>query len=504
MRRISPPALGVFAILLGSYAFFWHSRDWNISSRLMLTYAMLDRGTVEITGLHQQTWDLARIRDRYYSDKLPGYPLLAAVPYSIEKWIFHFPPHPMNVEAMAYWPADYWITLGTSGLLTAWTAALLVLLARELGCRPAVAAMIGLAYGLATPAYVYATLAYGHQATAFTLLASFLLIWRETPRFPRLRLAASGFLAASSAVIELQVGPVSAILGMYLLVEVFRGRHSPAGLLAFALGAMIPTLVLLGYNILAFGSPWDMGYFHHVTFRDVHSRKNPLGLRPPDWSKLEPLLLGRYRGLIVYAPILILTPPGWIVLGMRRLWALVIVSFLVCAAMMLVNLGYPEWTGGWSTGPRLLVPLLPFAMIPVAGLLAGRGRCATGFAIVATGLALAGGVEMLLFQGAGGRIPNEVRGGTLAEPLRDAVWPLWTRGDSPYVDGFSRNLVSIALPQWVEQLPTRWKFVQMIPLALAQVAAILLLWKSLSPRDPATEGPASDTVALHSRGRVGL
>src|SRR5262249_30121490 len=267
-----------------------------------------------------------------------------------------------------------WITLGTSGLLTAWAGALLVLLARDLGCAPGASSLVGLAYGLSTPAYVYATLAYGHQASAFALLSSFLLIWRKGQRFAWLRLAAAGFLAASASVIELQVGPVSAILGLYLMAEVFRGRHAPVCLLSFAVGAMIPTLALLTYNEMAFGSPWDMGYFHHVTFRNVHTRQNPLGLRAPDWSKVGPLLWGRYRGLLVYAPILTLAGPGWVVLLWRRCWALAIVSLLVCASVLLVNLGYPEWTGGWSTGPRLLVPLIPFAMIPVAGLLAGRGR----------------------------------------------------------------------------------------------------------------------------------
>ena len=51
------PELWVFVILLGSYAFFWHSRDWNTASRLMLTYALVDRGTIAITGLEQQTND---------------------------------------------------------------------------------------------------------------------------------------------------------------------------------------------------------------------------------------------------------------------------------------------------------------------------------------------------------------------------------------------------------------------------------------------------------------
>ena len=59
---IDRPACWVFLILLFSYAFFWHSRDWNTASRLMLTYALVDRGTVAITGLEQQTNDKASLR----------------------------------------------------------------------------------------------------------------------------------------------------------------------------------------------------------------------------------------------------------------------------------------------------------------------------------------------------------------------------------------------------------------------------------------------------------
>ena len=55
------PAFWVFLILLGSDAFFWHTRDWNTASRLMLTYSMVDRGTVVITGLDRQTGDKAMV-----------------------------------------------------------------------------------------------------------------------------------------------------------------------------------------------------------------------------------------------------------------------------------------------------------------------------------------------------------------------------------------------------------------------------------------------------------
>jgi len=47
---------------------------------------------------------------------------------------------------------------------------------------------------------------------------------------------------------------------------------------------MVPTLIMLGYNVLAFGSPWEMGYFHHATreFAEVHSAQHPLGLAFPE------------------------------------------------------------------------------------------------------------------------------------------------------------------------------------------------------------------------------
>ena len=177
------PELWVFVILLGSYAFFWHSRDWNSASRLMLTYAIVDRGTIIIDGLDEQTGDKAFFGGHYYCDKLPGFSLLATGPYLLAKCVLGLPDHPLNRKAFAYWPADYWVTLGTSALFTALTGVLLAGLARDLGCGPRRAALVALAYGLATPAYAYATMSYGHQVSSFALLASFALLWR-TDRAP--------------------------------------------------------------------------------------------------------------------------------------------------------------------------------------------------------------------------------------------------------------------------------------------------------------------------------
>jgi hypothetical protein len=490
---------GVFLILLGSFAYFWHSRDWNSASRLILTYALVDRGTLVLDGLEQQTGDIARFRGHYYCDKLPGFSLLATVPYSVVRLAFDLPPHPLHRPAMAHWPADYWVTLGTSGIATALAAVLLARIARRLGCPPRGAALLALAYGLATPAYVYATLAYGHQVAALAVLGSLWLLWEDPrPRAPA-RLAASGFLAAFAAAVELQLAPVSAILGLYLLLQCTTGIRRFDGLVWFALGGLVPTAALLVYNVLAFGSPWETGYFHHATpiFAQVHSRDHPLGLRPPDPALLVPLLLSRHRGLLFYAPILALAGPGWIRLCRRGHRGLAAVTLAIAAAVLLVNLSYPEWTGGWSTGPRLLVPLLPFALIAVAGALAGDGAWPRRAEGAASGLALAGALLMLLFQGAGGRLPQFV-----ADPLFEVVLPLWS-GTAPLPpwwtgERFPRNLASLVCGSTIEALPVCWQWLQFLPLALVQAAAISALLKAASNQSAAdsTAGNARLTVAL--------
>jgi hypothetical protein len=469
VRRRIPTPLAVGALLLASYAFFWQSRDWNSASRLMLTYALIDRGTIAIDGLEVQTGDKAYFEGHYYTDKLPGFSLLAVPSSWLAKAALRLPDHPLGGKARRHWPTDYWASLGTSGLLTACAGALLTRLAADLGCGPRRSALVGLAYGLATPAYAYATMSYGHQASSFCLLASFALLWEGGGTPPRSVAAAAGALAALAAAIELQVGPVSAILGLYLLARV-AGRQWPVGAVAtFAAGAAGPSAVLLIYNLLAYGSPWDMGYFHEVLpqFAEVHAAENPIGLRSPDWRRAVPLLWGGYRGLLFYAPIVALALPGWVALIWRRAWGMAAVSASACAAVFLVNLSYPEWTGGWSTGPRLLVPMLPFAMLAVAGLLAALPRVATTIACV---LALAGWVLMTLFVGVGTGVPADV-----ADPLGRIILRHWS--GRPLLLGwpggrFTRNIVAMASPGAIGRLPESWRWLQFAPLIVAQATGV--------------------------------
>jgi hypothetical protein len=105
-------------------------------------------------------------------------------------------------------------------------------------------------------------------------------------------------------------------------------------------------------------------------------------------------------------------------------------------------------------------------MLPVAALLAVGGRPVTVLAVI---LALAGGVLMLLFQGAGARVPH-----FYASPLREVVWPVWQGHPDPSWK-FEQNLVGMFGPREIVFLPSHWLWVQFIPLVAGQLAAIVAL-----------------------------
>jgi hypothetical protein len=125
---------------------------------------------------------------------------------------------------------------------------------------------------------------------------------------------------------------------------------------------------------------------------------------------------------------------------------------------------------------------------------------------VAAILAVAGAVVILLFQGVGARVPNPVEDpppgyvDPLQRPLETSVIPLW-RGDPPppWVFGqrFARNLVLVARPGWVGDLPASRQWLQFAPLVLIQAAAITVLFSSVS------RSRRQESEAERGRGSVG-
>jgi hypothetical protein len=277
------------------------------------------------------------------------------------------------------WLARLWPGLGLAQtalllnpLLTAWTGGLLYLAVIRLGWSRFAAIATALAYGLATLAWPYTQTFFSDTMAGWGLFAAsyWLLAFQQDKHKHILFWAGLAWgLAYLSRSINLVTLPV---YGLALAAVLAEGRGLGIG--DWRLGRRVPNpqspvpnpqfrewilfaspilaagIVSLWWNWLRFGSPLDSGYAPSEAFNG-------------DWLfGLAGLLVSPGRGLLWYSPVLLLVPlgVGWF---LRRARWLLLSSAGVALLYWLLYAKWYMWHGGYSWGPRFLVPVLPFLML---------------------------------------------------------------------------------------------------------------------------------------------
>jgi hypothetical protein len=164
-------------------------------------------------------------------------------------------------------------------------------------------------------------------------------------------------LAALVALFAVLAKPTGILLGpalsTYLLL-----KKTPTGLgLMPAAGGGFGLLFYFLYNLLRFGNPLTFG--HPWIFS--------LSALPQGFAGL---LFSPGRGILWYSPAVLLA-----ILGFRQARKTKPLEALLIAALFLGSLGphsgLAYWHGGWSWGPRFLLPILP-SLMALTGLLEGK------------------------------------------------------------------------------------------------------------------------------------
>ena len=176
-----------------------------------------------------------------------------------------------------------------------------------------------------------------------------------------------GALLGAAIAVEYPSVLGAAVIGLYAASFV---RPWPR-LVWIAGGAALPLAGLLAYHAVAFGSPWTLPYAFST---DRPRREGALfGFGTPSARVLYAILFSPYRGLFYSAPWLLLAAPGLVRLWRgRRFRAEAAAAVAITASYVVLNAGLTDWHGGWGTGPRHLVPVLPWLALGAAGLLVDR------------------------------------------------------------------------------------------------------------------------------------
>lgn len=410
------------------------SDNSQVITRVGLTVAIVEDGSLAIDRWAADTVDKSLVGGHYYADKAPGLSLLAVPPV----WITKVLREAFGATEDAHTVRIFLIyaqvaTMAAVALPAAIAAALIYLMALRMGASRQGAVFGSLAIAIGSPFFFWSTTFFAHSLVG-SLLIFMMALALDRNRWDFWRGLAIGLLAGFTVVVDFVGGFAITVAGVVLLVMVW--RPSIPAHLRFALGVLLGTIAgvmpLLVYNQLAFGSPFQLGYMSVVGFEGMKTGFFGIGL-PNPVIVLE-LLFGGYRGLLPYVPVLVLVPFGLIVMSRHpENRPMVGVTIAVSLTFILINAGYYYWHGGWSTGPRHIVPILPLCGLALAfALPAGRWTRAAAWLLVAWGLVLSALVASTWI------FANE-----------DIAWPLldiyWVDALKPIV--WLRN-ISLMLPGW--------------------------------------------------------
>ncbi|MEM7537458.1 MAG: hypothetical protein AAF639_35135 [Chloroflexota bacterium] len=351
--------LTLFAAYLVTYTGVIQSSDGL--AMFAVTESIVRRGEIDTNqllwmGLQQGSFGPD---GELYSRKGFGMTLLALplvwLAQSLPNWLAAF-----NMDAR--WLGDFGlvqVALLLNPILTAWTGVLIFLTGRRWGWSEPVSVGTALIFGLATMAWPYTQTFFSDPVCMWGLMAAFynLACYQQEQGKRFLFWAGMAWgLAYVARVINLITLPIYGIALLTLLIQNTEDAHKNLlqklrqnwrELTSFVVPVVAAGLSSLWWNWVRYGHVFDSGYVESESFSAI-------------WvDGLYGLLFGPARGIFWYSPILILG-----IFGIGWFWRHQRWSLITMLAIALVYIGvygkWYMWHGGFSWGPRFMLPLMPF------------------------------------------------------------------------------------------------------------------------------------------------
>ncbi len=222
--------------------------------------------------------------------------------------------------------------------------------------------LLPLGLGLGTLMWRYAGYDFSEEMQMGLLLLAVYGVVKGTPK----GILAAGMGFAALFLVKLVYAAFLPLFLGYLITRPgeLRQRIRCAALFTFPFA--LAGCFVAWLNMVRFGNPFESGYGSEAR------QFVPFQL----WHTVPQLLVSLDKGLFIFCPLLILGVFGW-----KEFASKYRPEAVLCGAVLIGNLilagAWHSWQGGWSWGPRLLVPAIPLWLLPAAFWLARRPSRAT-------------------------------------------------------------------------------------------------------------------------------
>jgi hypothetical protein len=229
---------------------------------------------------------------------------------------------------------------------------------------------VTMTYALATLAWPYSGTFFSEPAAVLFIMISFYFIIRENPqlRCYSKKSSSSGIfvsglslgMAAATHVTAMLFLPFFAFLGAYFCR--LSGKESKKALiqtLYFLLGFGIIMLFLGLHNYARFGDFLETG--RTVNPGDV--KKFGYGYFTAPWAGIYGLLLSSGKGMLFYCPAVILGILSWRLFHKKYPVLSFVLLSAICFRFIFIA-SRSDWSGGFCVGPRYMVMIIPFLILP--------------------------------------------------------------------------------------------------------------------------------------------
>ena len=160
----------------------------------------------------------------------------------------------------------------------------------------------------------------------------------------------SGIATAAAALTRPQVFALTPLLLWRLKTD----GGWPA-LVKCTIPILVGLLLAISYNVVRFGDPFNFGY---------SNPQFPQGFTTPFYEGAGGLLFHPEKSVFIFAPIVVLIP-----FGLKCLWSRHRTAFWLLSGNLVLTFTMAAtwwaWGGGWTWGPRLLIPGLVPAVAAV-------------------------------------------------------------------------------------------------------------------------------------------